>query len=95
MVPSLKMMGKGIMRAYLFYDSEKDRANFIMQYKNGSDEGMRAWAELYESDERTRKLSRIVFSILFIPVIFFAILVVYFTIKINKKYEVKRDDRES
>ena len=66
-------MGKGIMRAYLFYDSEKDRANFIMQYKNGSDEGMSAWAELYESDERTRKLSRIVFSILFIPVIFFAI----------------------
>ena len=50
MVPSLKMMGKGIMRAYLFYDSEKDRANFIMQYKN---EGMSAWAELYESDERT------------------------------------------
>ena len=40
MVPSLKMMGKG-------------RANFIMQYKNGSDEGMSAWAELYESDERT------------------------------------------
>lgn len=53
MVPSLEMMGKGIMRAYLFYDSEKDRANFIMQYKNGSDEGMSAWAELYESDERT------------------------------------------
>jgi len=24
-----------------------------MQYKNGSDEGMSAWAELYESDERT------------------------------------------
>ena len=47
------MMGKGIMRAYLFYDSEKDRANFIMQYKNDSDEGMSAWAELYESDERT------------------------------------------
>lgn len=42
---------------------------------------MRAWAELYESDERIRKLSRIVFSILFIPVIFFAILVVYFSIK--------------
>lgn len=53
MVPSLKMMGKGIMGAYLFYDREKDRANFIMQYKNGSDEGMSAWAELYESDERT------------------------------------------
>ena len=48
MVPSLKMMGKGIMRAYLFDDSEKDRANFIMQYKNGSDEGMSACAELYD-----------------------------------------------
>lgn len=74
-VPSLKMIGKGIMRAYLFYDSEKDRANFIMQYKNGSDEGMSAWAELYESDERTWRLSRIVFLILFIPVTIMAILV--------------------
>lgn len=61
--------------------SAQDRVNFINQYKNSSDEGMRAWAELYESDERTRRLSRIVFSILFIPVIFFAILVVYFSIK--------------
>lgn len=61
--------------------SAQDRVNFINQYKDSSDEGMRAWAELYESDERTRKLSRIVFSILFIPVIFFAILVVYFSIK--------------
>ena len=61
--------------------STQDRVNFINQYKDSSDEGMRAWAELYESDERTRKLSRIVFSILFIPVIFFAILVVYFSIK--------------
>ena len=41
--------------------SEQDCANFINQYKNSSDEGMRAWAELYKSDERTRRLSRIVF----------------------------------
>lgn len=31
--------------------SEQDCANFINQYKNSSDEGMRAWAELYKSDE--------------------------------------------
>lgn len=52
---------------------------FINQYKNSSDEGMRAWAELYKSDERTRRLSRIVFLIVFMIVSIFAIMVVYYS----------------
>ena len=54
---------------------------FINQYKNSSDEGMRAWAELYKSDERTRRLSRIVFLIVFMIVSIFAIMVVYYSFK--------------
>ena len=61
--------------------SEQDCANFINQYKNSSDEGMRAWAELYKSDERTRRLSRIVFLIVFMIVSIFAIMVVYYSFK--------------
>ena len=54
---------------------------FINLYKNISDEGMRAWAELYKSDERTRRLSRIVFLIVFMIVSIFAIMVVYYSFK--------------
>ena len=46
---------------------------------------MRAWAELYKSDERTRRLSRIVFLIVFMIVFMivsiFAIMVVYYSFK--------------
>ena len=42
---------------------------------------MRAWAELYKSDERTRRWSRIVFLIVFMIVSIFAIMVVYYSFK--------------
>ncbi len=61
--------------------SPQDRVNFIKQYKDSPDEGMRAWAELYESDKRTKRLSRIFFLILFIPLAFSAILVIYLSVK--------------
>ena len=42
---------------------------------------MRAWAELYKSDERTMILIRIVFLIVFMIVSIFAIMVVYYSFK--------------
>ena len=58
---------------------------FINQYKNSSDEGMRAWAELYKSDERTRRWSRIVFLIVFMIVSIFAIMLIQFYL-MEKRY---------
>lgn len=60
--------------------SEQDRINFINRYKNSSDEGMRAWAELYESEKRTKRLSKIIFLILFIPLVIFAIMDIYYSV---------------